>query len=199
VFLNTGVSFPVAFESARISGIDTKLTLLPVKRLSGFASYSLLKGTAQLPLVGGLFLGEAAFEDPNGEGAVPITQDQRHTLRGQLRYAANDRLWVAGTVRYGSGLPVELEDDIDEEELEEQFGSETVAQVDFANGRLRHNLTVDLGAGLRVWVRGECRLTLRVEAANLADRLNVINFAGLFSGTAVGAPRSLSVRGQLQF
>jgi outer membrane cobalamin receptor len=199
VFLNTGVSFPVAFESARISGLDAKLTLLPVRRLSGFASYSLLKGTAQLPLVGGLFLGDAALEDLEGDGAVPITQDQRHTLRGQLRCTVSERLWVAGTVRYGSGLPVELDGEVDEGELEEQFGPDTVAQVDFTNGRVRHNVSVDLGAGLRVWTRGDRRFTVRVEAGNIANRLNVINFAGLFSGTALAAPRSLSVRGQLQF
>jgi hypothetical protein len=38
-----------------------------------------------------------------------------------------------------------------------------------------------------------------VEAANVTNRLNVINFAGLFSGTALGAPRSINVRSQIVF
>ncbi len=199
VFLNTGVSFPVAFDSAIIHGLDTKVTMLPVHGLSGFASYSLLKGTARLPLVGGLFIGEDSLADLDAEGEVPISQDQRHTVRGQLRYTMNDRVWLGGTVRYGSGLPVEFEGDVDKDELEEQFGPDTVAQVDFANGRVRYNVAVDLGAGISLWRVGERRLTLRVEAANVTNRLNVINFAGLFSGTAVGAPRSVAIRGHVQF
>jgi hypothetical protein len=34
---------------------------------------------------------------------------------------------------------------------------------------------------------------------NLTDRLNVINFAGLFSGTALAPPRSFGVRVQFDF
>jgi hypothetical protein len=33
----------------------------------------------------------------------------------------------------------------------------------------------------------------------LTDRLNVINFAGLFSGTAIAAPRSFSLRLMIEF
>jgi hypothetical protein len=42
-------------------------------------------------------------------------------------------------------------------------------------------------------------LTLRAEFANVADRLNLINFAGIFSGTALAAPRSASVRVAYEF
>ena len=201
VFLNTGVSFPVAFKSARIRGVDAKLTLLPVRRISGFVSYSLLKGTARLPLVGGLFLGEEALDALEAAGDAPITQDQRHTARGQLRVSATNRLWLAATVRYGSGLPVELEGDAGEEVLAAQFGDETLQRVDLERGRVRANLGIDLGAGVSVWRNDMARrrLNVRIEAANITNRLNVINFAGLFSGTALGAPRGVSVRIQYQF
>jgi outer membrane cobalamin receptor len=199
VFLNTGVSFPVAWSSARIRGVDTKVTLLPVHRISGFASYSLLSGTARLPLVGGLFVGEDALADLDGEGDVAVTQDQRHTVRGQLRYAATDRFWFAATVRYGSGLPVELEADVDDEELAAQFGEKTLERVDLRAGRVRANVSVDLGGGWQVWGSSRRRLMLRAEAANITNRLNVINFAGLFSGTALAAPRSLNVRASVVF
>jgi outer membrane cobalamin receptor len=199
VFLNTGVSFPVAFDSARVRGLDTKLTLLQAGRFSGFASYSLLKGTAQLPLVGGLFIGTDQLEQLKDEGDVIITQDQRHTLRGQLRFTVSNRLWLAATLRYGSGLPIELEDAADKGELAEQFGEEVLDRVDFERGRVRANASLDLGAGWSMWRNGGHRLNFRFEAANLTDRLNVINFAGLFSGTAIAAPRSLTVRAQWQF
>jgi hypothetical protein len=37
-------------------------------------------------------------------------------------------------------------------------------------------------------------LRLQLDLRNLNDRLNVINFASVFSGTAVGPPRSFSLR-----
>jgi hypothetical protein len=40
---------------------------------------------------------------------------------------------------------------------------------------------------------------LQADAANLADRLNVIDFAGLFSGNAVAPPRSFGIRLEASF
>jgi hypothetical protein len=42
-------------------------------------------------------------------------------------------------------------------------------------------------------------LQLQVQATNVTDRLNVINFASVFSGTAIGIPRSVSARLRLSF
>jgi hypothetical protein len=39
----------------------------------------------------------------------------------------------------------------------------------------------------------------RENQVNLTDRLNVLNFAGLFSGTALAPPRRLGVRAQVEF
>jgi hypothetical protein len=199
VFLNTGLSFPVAFRSAAIRGMDAKLTVLPWRTMSGFASYSLLEGTARLPLVGGLFLGAESLEALDAAGELPITQDQRHTLRAQVRWDVAAPLWITAAVRVGSGLPVELDRGTDEATLVAQYGAATLAQVDFDRGRVHPSLVVDTGFGARVWRRDRRRLTVRAEIANLADRLNVINFAGLFSGTALGAPRSATVRLQYEF
>jgi hypothetical protein len=40
---------------------------------------------------------------------------------------------------------------------------------------------------------------VQADVRNLTNRLNVINFAGLFSGTAVGQPRSVAVRLKAEF
>jgi len=40
---------------------------------------------------------------------------------------------------------------------------------------------------------------LQADVRNLTNRLDVINFAGLFSGTALAAPRSISVGLRLRF
>ena len=150
-------------------------------------------------MVGGLFIGDEALEELEATGTVPITQDQRHTFRTQARYDLTRRLWTAATVRYGSGLPVELEDDVGRDDLEEQYGEEILEQVDFEAGRVKPNLTLDIGLGAELWRSAERRLTLRAEFANVTDRLNLINFAGIFSGTALAAPRSASVRVQYEF
>jgi hypothetical protein len=42
-------------------------------------------------------------------------------------------------------------------------------------------------------------VTVQADVLNLADRLNVINFAGLFSGTAIAPPRSFGVRLRTEF
>jgi hypothetical protein len=199
VFLNTGVSFPVAFASADIGGIDSKLTMLPWRRVSGFISYGLLRGTARLPIVGGLFLGDEAAAALEGVGELAITQDQRHTIRGQVRYDVNPRVWTTASVRYGSGLPVELDEEADEDMLLAQYGQDILDQVDFERGRVRYNVSIDAGVGARLWGRNQQRLTLRAELANVTNRLNVINFAGLFSGTALAPARSATVRLQYEF
>ena len=159
VFLNTGISFPVAFASADISGLDTKLTLPTWRRTSAFVSYALLKGTADLPVVGGLFIGDEALEELEATGTVPITQDQRHTFRAQARYDVMRRLWVAATVRYGSGLPVELEGDVDPDDLEDQYGEDILEQVDLETGRVKPNVTLDIGLGAELWRGTTRRLT----------------------------------------
>ena len=40
---------------------------------------------------------------------------------------------------------------------------------------------------------------MQADIFNLTGRLNVINFSGLFSGTALGVPRSYALRLQTEF
>jgi len=199
VFLNTGIGFPVAFAAAAIRGLDVKLTLPRWRGITAFAAYSHLLGRADLPVAGGLFLGADASDALDSTGRVPITQDQRHTARARVRYQLHPRAWTAALVKYGSGLPVELEGDVEPDELADHFGQEVVDRVDFERERLHPTLAIDWAAGIELWRSGGRRIEMRAEVANLMDRLNVVNFAGLFSGTAVAPPRSASVRVRLDF
>jgi hypothetical protein len=199
VFLNTGISFPIAFKAAAIRGLDLKLTLPRWRGMSAFAAYSNLLGRAELPVAGGLFLGSEASGALDATDRIPITQDQRHTVRARVRYQLHPRAWTAALVKYGSGLPVELEDDVDLDELVDHFGAEVVDRVDIERGRLHPTFAIDWAAGVELWRRDRRRLEMRAEVANLMDRLNVVNFAGLFSGTALAPPRSASVRLRLDF
>jgi hypothetical protein len=42
-------------------------------------------------------------------------------------------------------------------------------------------------------------MTLEAEAVNITNHINVVNFASLFSGTAIGVPRSCSLQLKFQF
>ena len=116
-----------------------------------------------------------------------------------MRYQLHPRIWTAGLVKSGSGLPVEFEGDVNLDELEEHSGADVVSRVDVERERLHPTFAIDWAAGVEVWRRASRRLELRAEVANLTDRLNVVNFAGLFSGTAVAPPRSASVRLRFDF
>jgi outer membrane receptor for Fe3+-dicitrate len=60
-------------------------------------------------------------------------------------------------------------------------------------------VVLDIGGGFTVWQRAQQRIALRAEVGNVTNRYNVINFAGVFSGTALAPPRSASVRLQVEF
>ena len=115
VFLNTGISFPISFQSARIEGTEVRLEMPSWRRVSTFVSYSNLLGTATSPVTGGLFIeGGEAGELRHVAARFPITQDQRNTVSAMARYEPHPRLWFGAGGRYGSGLPVELASDNDE-------------------------------------------------------------------------------------
>lgn len=192
LLLNTGVSFPIAFERANIYGVEAKVELRQWKNLSGFLGYSLLHGVGQLPATGGLFLGEDSEQLESTE-EFPLTQDQRHTIRGRATYQFSASAWIAVAGSYGSGLPFEDFEGTPEEAVE-QFGQEVVDQVNFEAGRVKPNASLDIAAGVTVGKWAKSALRLQAEVRNLTNRFDVINFAGLFSGTALAARRSFSVR-----
>lgn len=199
VFLNTGISFPIAFQSANIHGVDAKLELPSWHNLSGFLSYSNMKGIAELPVSGGFLLGNDAVGAVGATGSFPVTQDQRNTARARARYQVFPRLWTALSAEYGSGLPVEINGNADINDLIAQYGPQIVSRVNFSAGRVRPNFSLDFSAGADLWKHEKSVLRVQGEIENLTNHLNVINFAGLFSGTAVGIPRSGNIRLQFDF
>jgi len=102
---------------------------------------------------------------------------------------------VAAGGSYGSGLPIEREgnEDID------QISDRILARVNIDRGRVRPNFSLDASIGQTLWSTEHRSIRVQADAFNLTDRLNVINFTGLFSGTALAVPRSFSVRLQADF
>ena len=117
--------------------------------------YSLLHGVGQLPVTGGLFLGEDTEELESTE-EFPLTQDQRHTIRGRATYQFSPSTWIAVAGSFGSGLPFE-DFEGTPEEAAEQFGQKVVDRVNFETGRVRPNASLDIAAGVTVaQVGDEC-------------------------------------------
>jgi hypothetical protein len=196
--LDTGISFPIAFSTARIYGEEVQIGVPHWGRFSGFVSYSNQKGVGQGPLTGGLFLGDKATNTAESS-AFPISQDQRNTVRARVRFQATDRFWLATSAGYGSGLPVNLDQPIDFNAALTQFGPAILNQVNFAAGRVRSNFSLDASAGATLFHKENRDIAMQIDANNLTNRVNVLNFASLFSGTAVAPPRSVSARLKLSF
>jgi len=197
VFLNTGVSFPITFDTARIEGTEVRLEMPRWKRFSSFVSYSNMIGRAGSPVTGGLFIrGGEAEELRDVVEHFPISQDQRNTVAAQVRFEPHRRVWLAVDTRYGSGLPVELEDDDDEAQ---PIAQSILDKVNFERGRIRPNFNLNFSAGVRMWEQEARSATLQFDVRNAIDRLNVINFTGLFSGTALAPGRQMTLQARVRF
>jgi outer membrane cobalamin receptor len=193
LLLNTPVAFPIAFRKASIYGAEGKLNLPQWKRFSGFVSYSYMVGSAYFPVTGGLFLGDSATNALTQLGGrFWVSQDQRNTVRARLRCQISSRFWGAVGAEYGSGLPVDFDGTY--EQALAQYGQQVIDRVNFERDRVRPMLAVSASAGADLWKKDTFAMRLQVDAFNLNDRLNLINFAGLFSGNAIAPPRGVAVR-----
>jgi outer membrane receptor for Fe3+-dicitrate len=192
LLLNTGVSFPIAFRRAEIRGTELKLDMPHWRAVSGFVSYAHTRGVGQLPITGGLLLSGDAVTLLTPTSQFPVSQDQRHTVRGRINYQFAPAAWAALEASYGSGLPFEFSGD--RAQAVAQYGERIVDRVDFETGRVRPWLSLDATVGVVLAKTSKHSVRLQADVRNLTDRLTVINFAGLFSGTALAPPRSVAVR-----
>jgi hypothetical protein len=198
VLLDTGVSFPIAFAKARIFGEEVRVEVPQWGRFSGYLSYANQSGIAQGPITGGLFLGSAST-GLTDTSKFAVSQDQRNTLRARARFQAVQRVWLALGAEYGSGLPANLGSNPDTNSLLAQYGAAILDRVNFSLQRVRPNFSLDAAAGVELYHREQRSAKFEIQSANLTNRVNVINFASLFSGTAVAAPRSVSARLKITF
>jgi hypothetical protein len=196
--LNTAVSFPIAFRKAIVYGAEAKIEMPHWNRFSGYLSYSYMVGNAWFPVTGGLFLGEDAVNATTQlSGHLPDSQDQRNTARFRLRYGLLSRLWVATGAEYGSGLPFDFAGNYQNALAE--YGQDVIDRLDFVRGRVKPSLSVNLSAGAEIYKSDHLAIRLQGDAENLNNRLNVIDFGGLFSGNAIAPPRSYAARLQTTF
>jgi hypothetical protein len=193
VLLDTGISFPIAFTSARIYGAESQLALPQWGPLSAWINYSYMVASAHLPAVGGLFLGEDIPQLLNSSGRIWVSQDQRHSAHGQVRYQPLERFWISAGGSYGTGVPIESNGE-STQTLVEEFGQAVVDRANLNAGRVRPSLSLDISSAIDLYKKESRAVRLQGDIRNLNDRLNLINFANVFSGTAIGSPRAFSLR-----
>jgi hypothetical protein len=192
------MSFPITLHSASTYGAESQFALPQLGPFSARVNYSYLVASVHLPASGGLFLGKDTEALLSSTATIWASQDQRHTAHAELRYSRHDQFWVAFTGSYGSGLPVETNGEAPATLIAE-FGLDVVNRVNLVSGRVRPSASLDVSAGVELWKKELRSVHLQGDIRNLTNRLNVTNFASVFSGTAQALPRTYSARLRFAF
>jgi len=195
---NTTISFPMAFRKAILYGIEGKVDIPEWHRFSSAGSYSYIVGNAWFPVTGGLFFGSDASEAASQlTGHSPDSQDQRHTVRGRVRFQMTPRLWSAFGVKYDTGLPFDF--DGDPATVLAEYGQQVLNRINFARGRIYPAFQTNASAGADIYTSDRLNIHFQADGENLDNVLNVIDFGGLFSGNAIGPSRSFYLRLKTDF
>jgi hypothetical protein len=199
LLLNTGVSFPITFALANIYGEETKLEIPHWGRLSGYISWTNQRGNGYFPATGGLFLGDEAVQAiQQSSGVFPVSQDERNAVRARFRYDLTSRLWLAMGGTYDSGLPIDF-GGTEAQAAAQGYSQAILDRVNFSDLRPRPLWSLNASAGVILRKSDKYPVRFQVDGTNLTNSLNVIDFAGLFSGTAIGIMRSVDARLSVNF
>jgi TonB-dependent Receptor Plug Domain len=190
---NTTISFPISFRNAILYGAEGKIDIPDWHHFSGFGSYSYIVGNAWFPVTGGIFFGSDASDAASQlTGHFPDSQDQRHTVRGRVRYQMAPRLWAAFGVQYDTGLPFDF--DGDPSTVLARYGQQVLNRINFDRGRIYPAFQANASAGADIYKSDRIKIRFQADGQNLNNVLDVIDFGGLFSGNAIGPSRSFALR-----
>jgi hypothetical protein len=193
-FFDTGIIFPTTLQRIEVTGAEARVTLLPVRGLSGSLSATTGRAISTPPFTGGLFLGQDAI-DLLSAGPFPIDHDQRLGVHGLVTADPAGPLWLSGSVRYDSGLvsnpsdPAEVAADPDYRDLL------PYVNLTAETPRVRPRTIVDAAAGMDFTDgRGRKTWAAQIQITNLFDRTALYNFQSVFVGTRLVQPRTVSLR-----
>lgn len=120
----------------------------------------------------------------------PISQDQRNTVRGRLRYQIMPRLWIAGGVQFDSGLPFQFQcnpsltlEECTSGEVH-TYGQQVIDRVNFVSGRIYPTFQLSRSVGVDVYKAEGMNVRFQIDGQNLTNVVDVIDFGGAsFPGT----------------
>jgi hypothetical protein len=118
-------------------------------------------------------------------------------VRARFRYDLTSRFWLAAGATYDSGLPIDFTGTY--QDAVTRYGQAIVNRINFRNFRPYPLGSLNASLGVLLRKRENQSIRFQIDGTNLIDKINLIDFNGLFTGTALGPPRSVNARLQFQF
>ena len=200
-FFETGIIFPIAISSGRVTGEELRLESTDIHGFHGFLSYANARAYGVTPIRGGLFLGENP-QDLFVPGLIfPNDHDQRNEAQFQLSYTHRPTgIYATFSGRYDSGVPADVEPGTTAADfVAAGFDPRLYNEIDFQRGRIRPRTILDFSVGADLMQKERVSMNLQFDIQNLTNELFLYNFESVFSGTHVGYPRLFSGRLSLRF
>ncbi len=191
-FLNTGIVFPLSFQSGKYNGWDARLDLAPTAGFRGFVSAGHVHAEYVPPFTGGLFL-DASDLDTITSGPFLIDHDQKLQIQAGLYYELlNTGLWLGSNVRYDSGLvtdasPADLIEDPDNA-FAIPYIDANHANTGLDPNRIKARTTVDFQVGYDLQ-KIAIPVQFQFMVLNATNVMGLYNILSTFGGTHVIPPR----------
>ncbi len=199
-FFETGIIFPIAISSGRVTGEELRLESTDIHGFRGFLSFANAHAFEFTPINGGLFLGKNVSRLFVPGLKFDADHDQRNEAQFQLSYNHKSGVYATFSGRYDSGVPVDVEPGTTLAQfVADGFDPRLYPQIDFARGRIRPRTILNFSVGADLFRKDRTNLNLQFDVQNLTNRLFLYNFESVFSGTHVGFPRMFSGRIALRF
>jgi hypothetical protein len=200
-FIETGVIFPIAIASGRVTGEEMRIESTDIKGFHGFVSFSNSHAYGVTPIVGGLFLGEDPSELQTAGVKFSADHDQRNSAQFQLSYShRRSGLYAIFSGRYDSGVPTDVEPGTTLAQfVADGFDPRLYNEIDFQRGRVRPRTILNFSIGADLFQKERASLNIQFDVQNITNELFLYNFESVFSGTHVGFPRLFSARVGLRF
>ena len=198
-FFNTGIVFPLNFESGTLKGWNARLDLAPILGgLRGYLSVGHVDAQYCNPFVGGLFLDAGAL-DTLGGGCFLIDHDQDIQEQAGLFYDfGRTGIWAGLTQRYDSGLVTDAGAPSDVLSSPDTAYADPFIRYSEDPQRVKSRTVWSFSAGAQLAKYG-IPLELQVDLLNAFDVKGLYNFQSVFGGTHVVPPRTLAGRVKFVF
>ena len=200
-FFETGVIFPIAISSGRVTGEEVRLESTDIHGFHTSVSYANARAFGVTPITGGLFLGE----DPQDLFLKGLKfandHDQRNEAQFQVSYTHRPSgIYATFNGRYDSGVPADVEPGTSLTDfVAAGFDPRLYNEIDFPRGRVKPRTVLDFSVGADLMQKERVSVNLQFDVQNLTNELFLYNFESVFSGTHVGYPRLFSGRLSLRF
>jgi hypothetical protein len=200
-FENTGIVFPLAFASGDLHGWNVRLDMTPVGGLRGYASIGHVRAIYVPPFAGGLFLDAGAIDAINS-GPFVIDHDQNLSIQGGASYDLwKTGAWVAGTVRYDSGLVTGADIPTLQADPDNSFAIPYIVAGPNTNldpNRIKARTIFSFSLGVDLSKYG-VPVSLQGDVLNAFNTAGLYNILSTFGGTHVIPPRTYAGRVRVSF